>query len=284
MVFFKSLHPFKTSLKSFALFVVYLLLYAPNSNAELILTAPPRESLEDGRAVYEPLAKYLSSFLGERVIYEHPQNWHKYEEKMKKDEYDIIFDGPHFAAWRIETAIAKPLVKLPGSLHFVLVVKDRDKALRHVEDLIGKKICTLPAPNLGALTLFAMFPHPARQPEYRLIKGGFKEISNAFIAGECEGAILRSSFYYKKTDPLFREATRVLKTSKPLTNQGITISRRVKPSLYNKLVFSLTHGDGKSALKPILARFNNVKNEFLPATDNDYRNHNLLRDTTIYGW
>jgi len=272
------------SLKSLALLVVYLLLYIPNSYAELILTAPPRESAEDGRAVYEPLAKYLSRFLGERVVYQHPQNWHVYEQKMKKDEYDIIFDGPHFAAWRIDTAIAKPLIKLPGSLHFVLVVKDRNKALRHVEDLIGRKICTLPAPNLGALTLFSMFPHPARQPEYRLIKGGFKEISKAFIAGECEGAILRSSYYYKKTDPLFRETTRVLKTSKPLTNQGITISRRIKPSMYNKLVFSLTHGDGKTALKPILARFNNIKNTFLPAKDEDYRDHNLLRDTTIYGW
>jgi len=264
--------------------LLYCLLYLPLCHAELILTAPPRETLEDGRAVYEPLAKYLSNFLGERVVYVHPQNWHNYEEKMKKDEYDIIFDGPHFAAWRIDSAIAKPLIKLPGSLHFVLVVKDRDTLLKKPEDLIGRTICTLPPPNLGALTLFSMFPYPARQPEYRLIKGGFKEISKAFIAGECEGAILRSSFYYKKTDPLFREATRVLKMSKPLTNQGITISRRVKPVYYDKLVSSLTHGAGKEALKPILARFSSVSNEFQPAKDDDYLNHNLLRDTTIYGW
>ncbi|WP_455376010.1 phosphate/phosphite/phosphonate ABC transporter substrate-binding protein [Kaarinaea lacus] len=267
------------SVLSFNLFA-----FVPASYADLILTAPPRETPEAGKVVYAPLAKYLSQFLGEPVIYEHPLNWKRYEKKMKNDEYDIIFDGPHFAAWRIETQLAKPLIKLPGALRFVLVVKKSETALHEISNMIGKTICTLPAPNLGALTLFSMFPYPARQPEYLLIKGGFKEIRDAFTQGKCDGAILRSSYYFKKADQIFRDTTRVIKRSKGLTNQGITISRRVDPDNYQKLVNSLVRGEGKSALKPILERFYSNANAFIPASSVDYRNHNLLRDTVIYGW
>ena len=279
MSFFRTL-----SIRTTIVFVFWLCHSFSTCVADFILTAPPRETPEAGHAVYEPLAQYLSTILNQPVVYEHPLNWKRYEQKMKNDEYDIIFDGPHFAAWRIDTALAKPLIKLPGTLRFVLVVKKTDTEITRPEDLIGKTICTLPSPNLGALTLFSMFPHPARQPEYRLIKGGFKEISHAFIAGDCDGAILRSSFYFKKTEPAFRDFTRVIKRSKGLTNQGITISRRINDEYRNKLVDSLIRGDGKSALKPILERFYSNANTFIPANTGDYQNQNLLRDTVIYGW
>ncbi len=256
----------------------------PASYADLILTAPPRETPEAGKAIYAPLARYLSQILEQPVVYEHPLNWKRYEKKMKNDEYDIIFDGPHFAAWRIESQLAKPLVKLPGALRFVLVVRKSDQALREIPDMIGKTICTLPAPNLGALTLFSMYPYPARQPEYLLVNGGFKEISDAFVQKKCDGAILRSSYYYNKADEQFRDSTRVIKRSKGLTNQGITISRRVDPDSYPKLVNSLIRGEGKQALKPILERFYSKANTFIPASSVDYQDHNLLSDTVIYGW
>ena len=86
------------------LFAANIFVFVPSCFADLILTAPPRETPEDGHVVYAPLAEYLSQFLGESVIYEHPINWKEYEKRMKNDEYDIIFDGPHFAAWRIETS------------------------------------------------------------------------------------------------------------------------------------------------------------------------------------
>lgn len=262
----------------------YGLLFLPTCIAGLILTAPPRETPQAGHAVYDPLARYLTKFLGEKVVYEHPGDWKHYESKMKNDEYDIIFDGPHFAAWRIDSLMAQPLIKLPGSLRFVLVVKNSDQHTTQTRDLIGKTICTLPPPNLGALTLFSMFPHPARQPKYRLVKGGFKQVMLAFEAGLCKAAILRSSFYYKKTEPLFRDITRVIRHSKGLTNQGITVSRRIKPEVRKKMAESLLKGEGKTALKPILERFYSQANAFIPAQKRDYRNQNLLRDTTIFGW
>ena len=267
------------------IFALILVIIVPNARADLILTAPPRESAEIGKKVYAPLAKGLSRILKQRVIYQHPQDWRAYEKDMKKDKFDIIFDGPHFAAWRIESLRARPLVKLGGNLRFVLVTLRTEFAVQHAEHLIGLPVCTLPSPNLGALSLFAMFPHPARQPEYRIIThGGFKEVANALQRGECTAAILRSSYYYKKASNDFRDQTRVIERSSAMTNQGITLSKRVSPKMDKAITEYLTSKSSADALKPLLERFTNSQGHFTASNKSDYEGQNLLRDNVIFGW
>jgi len=262
-----------------------LLVPAKPARADLILSAPPLESAELGEKAYKPLAEGLSQILHQRVIYKHPKNWRSYEKEMKKDKYDIIFDGPHFAAWRIESLRARPLVKLQGSLRFVLVTLRTEYSVQQPEHLIGLPVCTLPSPNLGALSLFAMFPMPARQPEYRLIThGGFKEVANALQRGECTAAILRSSYYYKKASNEFRDQTRVIKRSTAMTNQGITLSKRI-PSNFDKAIAQyLTSKSSAEALQPLLERFTDSHGNFTMSDKSDYEGQNLLHDNVIFGW
>ena len=54
-------------------FLVFILSIS-NAQAELILSAPPRESLKAGNELYGPLAEHLTQLLGEKVIYKHPDN------------------------------------------------------------------------------------------------------------------------------------------------------------------------------------------------------------------
>jgi ABC-type phosphate/phosphonate transport system substrate-binding protein len=237
-----------------------------------------------GLKVYKPLADYLTNMIGETVVYEHPSDWRDYEKNMKNDVYDIVFDGPHFAAWRIQSLRARALIRLPGSLRFVLVANRAAVTLNEAKDLVGHKICTLPSPNLGALTLFSMFPNAARQPEYYFVKGGFQQVASAMMAGRCDAAILRSKFYYKKTSSSFKGQTHVIQRSNAMINQGITVSQRVNPELHQKMVKSLILGDGQQAMLPILERFFNTSGSFIPSSKKDYRNQNLLRDNVIYGW
>ncbi|KPJ93231.1 MAG: hypothetical protein AMJ53_07800, partial [Gammaproteobacteria bacterium SG8_11] len=67
--------------------------------ADLILSAPPRELPEAGLKLYGPLASHLSELLGEKVIYQHPNNWLEYQRDLRRGVYDIVFDGPHFVSW-----------------------------------------------------------------------------------------------------------------------------------------------------------------------------------------
>lgn len=252
--------------------------------AEIVLTAPPRESAEAGAKLYEPLAKSLSELLGEKVVYQHPGNWHNYQKQLQNDKYDIVFDGPHFAAWRMTSLNARPLVRLPGNLRFVLVTNSEDNKITRVNDLVGKKVCTLPSPNLGALTLYSMYQNPVIQPEFVPVKGGFKQVTKKLLAGDCRGAIMRSSFYYKKLPTETRDKFKVLKESRPIINQGITVSRRIGWSARSKMLNALTTKSGNEAIRPILDRFAHKANAFVPARQTEYVGKNLLHDNMVYGW
>jgi phosphonate transport system substrate-binding protein len=252
--------------------------------ADVILSAPPRESAEAGAKLYEPLAASLTKMLGEKVVYQHPDDWQTYQRKLQNDEYDIVFDGPHFAAWRMKSLHAKPLVRLPGNLRFVLVTPASEKYITKVNDLIGKPVCTLPSPNLGALTLYSMYPNPVIQPDFIPVKGGFKQVTQKLLDGACRGAIMRSSFYYKKLPAKTRDKFRVLKESQPIINQGITVSRRVSNAAQSKMLRAFTTQSGTAALRPILDRFAHKANAFVPARKEEYVGKNMLHDNMIYGW
>ena len=252
--------------------------------AEIILTAPPRESSDAGAKLYEPMAASLTELLGEKVTYQHPGSWHNYQKQLQDDQYDIVFDGPHFAAWRMTSLSAKPLVRLPGNLRFVLVTPISEKNITEVKNLIGKTVCTLPSPNLGALTVYSMYPNPVTQPEFVPIKGGFKQVTKELLQGNCRGAIMRSSFYYKKLPEKVRNKFKVLKESNPIINQGITVSRRISPAAQTKMLNALTTQSGSEAIRPILDRFAHKANAFVPARQEEYVGKNMLHDNMVYGW
>lgn len=261
-----------------------LVLCVGTTSADLILSAPPRENADAGDSIYKPLAEQLTQLLHETVIYKRPTDWKTYERDMKNDVYDIVFDGPHFAAWRIQSLHARPLMRLPGSLRFVLVGQRQNKQVKTAKDLIGLTVCTLPAPNLGALILFSMFPYPARQPHYNIINGGFKDVAQAMQQGACDAAILRSSYYYKQATARFRDQTMVIQQSSAMTNQGITVSKRVPPELDLKIVKFLTSDTGKNSIKPILEISASDSTSFVISSKSDYIGQNLLQDASIFGW
>jgi len=107
--------------------------------AELIMTAPPREQPEAGEKIYAPLAAHLTELLGEKVTYKHPKNWLEYQRDLRHDVYDIVFDGPHFVSWRVAHLNHDVLVKLPGTLEFVIVINKDDQDIKVMKDLVGKK-------------------------------------------------------------------------------------------------------------------------------------------------
>lgn len=255
------------------------------AGADYVFTAPPREDAQAAQSLYGPLAEHLSSLLGEKVVYEHPGNWRSYERKMRAGDYDIIFDGPHFAARRIEKGIAQPLVKLPGHLDFVLVVRADQANVKDVDALIGKRVCVLPSPNLTAMTAYAMFQNPMRQPQFITVKGGGNpEIAAKIEGGSWVAGVMRTTFYEKKLGDRQRQCLRVLARSQALTNQGITVRNRINAAACRKITFSLTNGDGRKAAEPLLARFSGNAKAFEPAKQEDYAGQNLLKQNMLYGW
>jgi ABC-type phosphate/phosphonate transport system substrate-binding protein len=253
------------------------------TKADLILSAPPRENAEVGEKIYGPLAEHLTTLLGERVVYKHPDNWLEYQRDLRHDVYDIVFDGPHFVSWRMEHLRHDVLVKLPGYLEFVIVTREDDEQIQKISDLIGKKICAIPPPNLATLTVIEQFPNPVRQPIIWGVPGGFMQVFHTFNAKQCRAAVFRSNFYDRKLTPIDKRGYKILFRSKPLPNQAISVSSRLSDEHKKKIIRSLTVGDGKKATASISKRFSSNE-AFIAAQQDEYVPHNDLLEGIVFGW
>ncbi len=250
----------------------------------LVLTSPPRESKQAGQALYGPFAAGLSKLWGVRVEYRHPPNWLQYQNAMRAGKYDIVFDGPHFAEWRVVHLHDHLTIKLPGMLVFYIVRHTNDTKITSLDDLIGKDICGIPPPNLATMTVITQYPNPARQPIIRGVHGGMPGVFKVFMAGQCSAAVLRSTFYTKKLTGAQRAKIKILFRSKPLPNQVITMSKRITPAQINQFMAWSTQPAGRQALSGIIKRFGGKAKGFIPATAKEYVGANLLLEGVIFGW
>lgn len=266
-------------------FVFGNFVYYNTASAELIFTAPPRETAQAGQKLYGPLAAYLSSLWGQKVTYKHPQDWLQYQRDMRDDKYDIDFDAAHFISWRMHHLNATPLLRLPGHTYFVIVAHSNDNTINKTSDLIGKPICGIPPPNLGTLTIFSQFPNPARQPIIYRIKGGFIKSFKAFMAGHCDAVVLRSNIYNNKLTDADRKAMKIIFKSTPLPKQGITVSQRITPGQQRQMLKALTETPaGIAATRPILRRFAGNAKAMIPATKQEYMDARNYLEGVIFGW
>jgi len=257
---------------------------SPIVSAELILTAPPRESVEAGARLYSPIATYLSTVLGEKVIYKHPRNWLRYQSDMRADKYDIIFDGPHFISWRIKHLGARAMVKLPGKLQFYVVSMKDDNETTKIEDVIGKRVCGIAPPNLATLSMMARLNNPARQPVLRPVRGGFKKVNKEFKQGKCVAAIFRTAFFKKKMPQSDRDMMRIIYTSPALPNQGFTVSKRVNAGKLQRIRTAMLSRDGAAAAANLLKRFGGKAKGFKTSINREFKDQYLFLEGVIFGW
>ena len=259
-------------------------LISPVIYADLIMTAPPRESVEAGTKLYAPIAIYLSGVLGEKVVYQHPRNWLRYQSDMRADKYDIVFDGPHFISWRIKHLGAKALVKLPGKLQFYVVTMANDKNIQKIEDVIGKRVCGIAPPNLATLSMFAKLNNPVRQPVLHPVRGGFKKVNKEFKQGACRAAIFRTAFYKKKMKQSDRDMMRIIYTSPALPNQGFTVSKRINSKKLQRIRSAMLSRDGAAASAGLLKRFGGKAKGFKTANNSEFKDQYLFLEGVIFGW
>ena len=260
-----------------------MLLSVGSVHADLVLTAPPRESADDGKVIYGPLAAHLSQVLGTKVVYKHPKSWPQYTRAMRAGEYDLVFDGPHFVAWRMAHVQHQPLVRLPGHLVFHLVANADDNEVNRADDLAGRRVCGIAPPNLGTMSVIRQFPNPARQPVIVPMKGGFQGVFKGLKDGRCKAAVLRTQFYDKGLSDEQRASLKIVTTSAKYPNQAISAGPKVTAEQKQKLIESLT-SEGVAAAQPIFERFARNARKFQAAEADEFSGHNLLLEGVIWGW
>ncbi len=235
--------------------------------AEYKFSAPPRGTMQEDMALYQPVAEYLSLATGENIVYEYPGNWLTYQTKMVKGKYDIMFDGPHFVGWRILKKDHIPLAKLPQPMVWVVITNAGNPAIKRMGDLAGRKVCVHAPPNLGTLTLLTLFDNPARQPYMIEIKG-WKSAFDGVVNKTCSGSVLPLT-NLATFDP-DGSKTQVLHRHQPYPNQAFSAGPTVPTEVKNKIVTALLSPPGQQATLKLREQFSAGK-ELVPAGKDEYR-------------
>jgi ABC-type phosphate/phosphonate transport system substrate-binding protein len=244
-----------------------------------VLSAPPHESAQAAAEVYAPLAEYLSRVTGKDVIFRHPANWIAYQAEMRKGAYDLVFDGPHFNAWRASHLQHNILVKAPGEHSFVVAVKKGNDKLRELKQLTGRAICGMSPPDLGSLTVLNEFDNPMRQPVIRNT-AGWDKIYAAMQAGQCAAAILPAR-HLAKYDPQ-GTAARVLFKARAFPSQALSAGPHVSPADQAKIARALTSPEARLATARLRDSYA-LSGDFLPVAKDEYAGvAGILKDTWGY--
>lgn len=248
------------------------------AHAELVFTSAPRDSKEKEEAVYRPLVDLLTKATGQKVRFQHGDNFLVYQSEMRKGTYDIVFDGPHFVGWRMAKLQHVPFVKFPGNLVFVLAVKNDQAKINSLKDMAGRTLCAFPPPNLATLTVLVEFDNPARQPLV-LETDSFPQAFKGMMSGKCTGAILQKKLFENMNKE--KQAAKAIFTSKPLPNQAFSAGPRVTPEMRERMTKALMSPEGAAATQKMREVFKIEK--LVPATEEEYQGlGKLLRD--VYGF
>lgn len=265
-----------------SVFFLAFILSSSIASADLILTAPPRENQAKGNELYGPIAEGLTELLGEKVVYQQPKSWADYANKMRDGYYDIIFDGPHFVAWRQKNLKHKPIVSLPGTLEFYIVTDKSNKQINKVRDLVGKKICGMPSPHLATDLIYDIFKNPVLQPIIYEVKGGQLKSFQAFKDGKCVATIFRTTLYKRLSDEE-RKQLKIITKTRRLPNQTISISQRLHKQA-NEIAEYLVSKDGAITADNLLSRYSKRKKQFIKAKPEKFVGASDMLEGVVWGW
>lgn len=250
--------------------------------AELVLAAPPRENSQKGEELYLPLARKLSEILGQKVIYKQPKSWAEYANNMRDGHYDIVFDGPHFVAWRQKNLKHQPVASLPGSLQFYIVTNRNNDQLNKKRDLIGKKICGMPSPHLATDLVYDLFKNPVLQPHIYEVRGGQRNSFLAFKQGKCDATIFRTTLY-KRLPKEEKEKLKIVAKTRRLPNQTISVSQRLHKNA-SEIAQFLVSSEGAQTADGILSRYSKKKKSFIKASPEKFVGAADILEGVVWGW
>lgn len=238
--------------------------YPVTALADYVLTAPPRESKEESLEIYQPVADYLSKVTGEKFVYRNPDSWDDYTSRMKKQEYDLAFDGPHFVSWRIKYINHEIIAKLPDLLIWRVIARNDATTIKTLDDLAGKKMCAPKSPNFGYLIMMSHYPNPDKEP-VQVVTKSWKDGFDGVMKGDCDVAVLPKT-NHQKFDPTLSK-TKAVYTHLPYPNQAFTAGPRISPALKTKIRNAMLSGEGQAAMSLLRDRF--APGAYLAAADNE---------------
>lgn len=246
-------------------------LFSPFSHAaksDLIFVTAPTHSAAETKKLYTPIVNFLSKKTGKKFRLDVPSNFIAYSRAMQKGNYDLIFDGPHLAAWRIQRLQHSPIARFPGKIKIVVVTKEKSKHDEMKDLQYGNKVCSFVPPNMLTMIFLSHYPSVARQPNIVRVQG-FKKLIACVKQGKGEAAVLRDKLWGKAKKLGASKGLKIIaKPPQGYPERTFTAGPRIDAKLREKISQLLLSDEGKKVMTPLLKRFK--KKNLIKAPIEDY--------------
>ncbi len=272
----------KHLLSSVCVLGMIMFLVPVHAAAALVFSSAPRNHLGDNDKALQSLVSYLEEVLGEQVVFDRPANWSDYTRKMRNGQYDIVFDEPHFSAWRINHIEHEPVARVPGTLGYKLIVNRGAVELNNIRDLVGVQICAPQTPELSTMTVYSMFTNPVYMPQIKEIKGDFKDVYDTLRKGECSAAVIPNEDFMRIV-PSEKQDIKVIAESESMPAYTLTIGPRL---ISKKMLMTrkLVSAQGTRATADVMMSLGRRGQGLIPVNKLDYQGLDHLLSDVILGW
>ncbi len=219
----------------------------------LIFTTAPSQNRLIIENLYRPFIRYLEGALGQPIRFEVESSLSTYTYKMRNDEYDLVFDGPHFAGWRIDVKQHKPLVKLPGQASLVVAASPKAAHLTMADLAQGRaRVCVFPQPNILTMAFLKEFPNPLQRPTLLRVQE-LAELEDCVLSGRGDVLVMQESQWQESPNHAKLSLIDFKSTAYP--NRTLTFSHRVATATAEQLKTVLLTPAGAEAASAVLKSY-----------------------------
>lgn len=191
---------------------------------------------------------------------------------MRSSKYHLLFDEPHLVSWRIENLQHIPLVKLTGTINFVVVTRASDYSILQLKELAGRPVCAQVPPLMDSLILFAQFKNPSRQPQLRRVRSaqvGYREL----LDDGCRGAVLPLRFYEGLTRT--ERQAHVLFLSETFPNWALSADSAMSSTVRDQIRATILNPAHSALMRKLNNVFSNTDN-IQAASTSEYLGYTYL--------
>jgi len=240
----------------------------------IVFSTAPTHTRDETIRLYTPLMSYLSQVTGKKFVIDPAANFIEYSVRMRLDKYDMMFDGPHLAGWRMVNMDHTPIVRLPGTIKIV-VAADKKSSLSSMHDLEGgyARVCAFASPNMLTMAFLSYFPNPVRQP-HLVRTQGFKELVECLKSNHGEAAVLRDKLWGKLSDEEKATMKLIAQPERGYPERTFTVSPKISEPLRKQITEALLSEEGTKISQALLESFK--KKNFIPAKAEEYAGLDLL--------
>lgn len=261
-------HKEKGMKKSHALIIVLATSLHTNVMAQ-DYTLSIQPVLSKGKLIttYQPLADYLTDQTGHKITIKAYRDYLTYWQKMKtRNNFDIVLDAAHFTDYRIQHYDYTALAKAPGTVSYSLVTHT-DVLVSKPEELILKKVATIPSPGLGGVRLYEIYNNPSRLP-IEVTVNNSQEAIEAIANGNVDAAIIPTSLVSRY------EFLNTVMTTEPVPQIAISSSPTVPMDVAKSIQKALTNANANAKGKLMLDKIDLP--EFVSTDSKEYSGYSKL--------